>query len=226
MPELAKYSKEHVNYANVDLDEPWVVKDEADHVIAVVETEAMADALLAVLDGLRVVINLEGGIVQDAHCVLGNRVCVVIVDWEVAGDEHWHTFAKNGKEPDDKDAGYDLHAWVYSQPCWDRPDASENDLLVMADIYEKDGHPKEVTWEQVKAADAAREARDQVKVSPSATELLRRLSIILNRHQDIEDICTGDDAVNTPSAALKGVVALVKKANDDIGDQLKGLLPE
>lgn len=159
-------------------EEGWVIfreEGEEHEPLAVVDTEVLADVLLGYLEGLRVTINLQGGIVQDAHCSVPN-VWVVVVDWEVDELEEDHTYAKfrpDGPEIRNESLGYDMHAWVYEMGCWQTSATPErNELLAIADVFHNgEDDPRAVTYAQLTEAKAPDDA-EQREALHKALELI------------------------------------------------------
>lgn len=206
----------------IQASQGWMVYDDAGHQLAMTETEALADDLLSCLNGVRVVVNLSGGIVQSAFSNLRNTR-VVTVDWDVDEDEKDHTYAKlNPAGPVDLQAGYDLHAWVYSPPCWSPAVTQDSQALVMADCHEQEAdHPLYVSYEEVQLAAARRDTERLRRAATANQELRQQLSGILNQHQTIE-ACLDAVGDQLDSAALDKL----RKASATLGQQLKELLPE
>jgi hypothetical protein len=125
------YKKERYEAQYID-DPGWALLDSEGCTIAILETEAMADALASVLDGVEVVLNIQGGILHDAMVNIRN-IAICAVDWDVQNDEEDHTYAKRmlGSEQQD------LHAWCYEVNMMqkDAPRSEPCDIEIMADVF-------------------------------------------------------------------------------------------
>lgn len=103
----------------------WALINEQDVVCALVSTESMARVVATYGETQpRMVINLEGGIVQAYECPVD--IDLVVVDWEVDNAEEDHTFfmTNEGKR----------HAWVY-EPLGDRAWEDDDPGHIAAQVF-------------------------------------------------------------------------------------------